>query len=174
MNRDKIPLARLYRRLFSRFWPERLKAYDMMADDLERRGCRLFQLGPITPFAMDAKLLTGQMISIYMKKFMPMKLSAFVAKLEALYAFLLKPMRKETSPHHSAAKELLRDIYDEDDEVAPRQIEKFFATRLRPELSVLENIFRCYCAMMRKAYERSMAALAGAAGADDMTYAALA
>ncbi len=60
MDRGKIPLARLYRRLFSRFWPERLKAYDMIADDLEQRGCRLFKIKQLMPHEIDAKLLTGQ------------------------------------------------------------------------------------------------------------------
>ncbi|WP_294159703.1 hypothetical protein [uncultured Selenomonas sp.] len=157
MDHDKIPLARLYRRLFSRFWPERLKAYDMIADDLERRGCRLFRIREIMPHEIDAKLLTGQIVSIYMKQRQPMKLSEFVVELEKLYAFLLQPLRDELSKGHRLVKQLLALIYDEDDWTARRQIEAFFQQEPRPELSVLGNMFRCYSATMWEVRKRSEA-----------------
>ena len=159
MDRGKIPLARLYRRLFSRFWPERLKAYDMIADDLEQRGCRLFKIKQLMPHEIDAKLLTGQIVSIYMKRLQsaqPLRLSEFVAELEKLYAFLLQPLRCEKSRGHRLVKRLLLGIYDEDDTAARQQIEAFFQKKPRAELSVLENMFRCYGAAMWEVRERAV------------------
>ena len=156
MDRDKIPLARLYRRLFSRFWPERLKAYDMIAEDLEQRGCRLFKIKQLMPHEIDAKLLTGQIVSIYMKQRLPLKLSQFSYELEMLYAFLLQTLGAEASDDHRAVKELLLAIYDDDDEAARLQVERFFDEKPRRELSVLENMFRCYSYGMweiRKRYQ---------------------
>lgn len=156
MDRDKIPLARLYRRLFSRYWPERLKAYDMIADELEKRGCRLFKIQTLMPHEIDAKLLTGQIVSIYMKQLQPMKLSRFVDELQMLYAFLLQPLGAEASKGHRLVKQLLFAIYDEDDFAARQQIERFFAGKPRRDLSVLENMFLCYSSGMwevRKRYE---------------------
>lgn len=160
MDRDKIPLARLYRRMFSRFWPERLKAYDMIAEDLERRGCLLFKIRDIMPHEIDAKLLTGQIVSIYMKQRLPLKLSEFAAELERLYAFLLQPLSEETSRNHRAVQQLLAAIYDDDDEPARRQIATFFFEQSRPELSVLGNMFRCYGATMWEVRRRYKAAQA--------------
>ena len=156
MDRGKIPLARLYRRLFSRFWPERLKAYDMIADDLEQRGCRLFKIKQLMPHEIDAKLLTGQIVSIYMKRLLPLRLSEFAAELEKLYAFLLQPLRCEKSRGHRLVKRLLLGIYDEDDKAARQQIESFFQKKPRAELSVLENMFRCYGAAMWEVRERAV------------------
>ena len=157
MDRDKIPLARLYRRLFSRFWPERLKAYDTIADELERRGCRLFKIKQLMPHEIDAKLLTGQIVSIYLKQRLPLKLSQFSYELEMLYAFLLQPLGAEASKDHRLVKELLLDIYDDDDDAAQRQVERFFQEKPRRELSVLENMFRCYSATMWEVRNRSEA-----------------
>ena len=156
MDRGKIPLARLYRRLFSRFWPERLKAYDMIADDLEQRGCRLFKIKQLMPHEIDAKLLTGQIVSIYMKRLLPLRLSEFTAELEKLYAFLLQPLRCERSRNHRLVKKLLLGIYDEDDAAARQQIESFFQKKPRAELSVLENMFRCYGAAMWEVRDRAV------------------
>lgn len=154
MDRNKIPLARLYRRLFSRFWPERLKAYDMIADDLTKRGCRLFHFQNLMPHEIDATLLTGQIVSIYMKQFQPLLLAEFSARIEEVYAFLLQPMRAEHSPGHRDAERMLLAIYDEDDQAARRHVMRFFKTELRPELSVLDNFFRCYAATMREVRAR--------------------
>ena len=156
MDRGKIPLARLYRCLFSRFWPERLKAYDMIADDLEQRGCRLFKIKQLMPHEIDAKLLTGQIVSIYMKRLLPLRLSEFAAELEKLYAFLLQPLRCERSRSDRLVKRLLLGIYDEDDTAARQQIEAFFQKKPRAELSVLENMFRCYGAAMWEVRERAV------------------
>ena len=139
MNRNKIPLAQLYRRLFSRFWPERLKAYDMIAEELTKRGCRLFQFRDLMPYEIDATLLTGQIVSIYMKRFQPLHLAEFEVRLEELYQFLLQPMREERSPGHGAAEEMLLAIYDEDDRAARMQVTRFFQRKLRPERSVLDK-----------------------------------
>ena len=161
MNQTKIPQARLYRRLFSRFWPERLTAYDMIASDLTERGCRLFHFHQLMPHEMDAKLLTGQIVSIYMKRFRPMRLAEFTLRMTELYDFLLQPMREEQSPQHRVAEEMLLAIYDDDDMAARQQVSDFFATKLRPELSVLENFFRCYAATMREVRERCRMVRAG-------------
>lgn len=154
MNRNKIPLAQLYRRLFSRFWPERLKAYDMIAEELTKRGCRLFQFRDLMPYEIDATLLTGQIVSIYMKRFQPLHLAEFEVRLEELYQFLLQPMREERSPGHGAAEEMLLAIYDEDDRAARMQVTRFFQSKLRPERSVLDNFFHCYAATMREVRAR--------------------
>ena len=155
MDRGKIALARLYRRLFSRFWPERLKAYDMIAEDLEHRGCRLFKIKQLMPHEIDAKLLTGQIVSIYMKRLeRPLRLDKFTTELEKLYDFLLQPLGHEMSRGHRLVKKLLLSIYDDDDRAARQQIEAFFQKKPRAELSVLENMFRCYGAAMWEVRER--------------------
>ena len=154
MNQEKIPLARFYRQIFSRYWPERLKAYDTIADELSKRGCRLFSLPKLTPYQTDVKLLAGQIVSIYMKHQQPLDFETVVCKLDELYDLLLEPLREEKSKGHRVIKQLLLGIYDDDDVVARRQIDRFFHAHLRQDLSVFENICRCYGATMREVRER--------------------
>lgn len=110
MNQKKIPQARLYRRLFSRFWPERLKAYDMIASDLTERGCRLFHFHQLMPHEMDAKLLTGQIVSIYMKRFQPMRLAEFTLRMSELYDFAAVDARRAESSAPCGRGDVARDL----------------------------------------------------------------
>ena len=149
-------MEKFYRHLLSNVWEDRLQAYQAMEQDLRRRGCYALNDDKWE----DMKLLVGQIISIYFKKHPVRNLGEFRRELISLYRRLLEPLARDKSPGHQMSKQLLLDIYDDDDDAAKQGIEAFFAAPgvlLAEKKSVLGNLFRCYEHMMDEVKERSLA-----------------
>ena len=151
-------MEKFYQQLLSNVWEDRLQAYATMERDLRRRGCYALNDDKWE----DMKLLVGQIISIYFKKHPVRDLGEFRRELISLYKRLLEPLARDKSPGHQMSKQLLIDIYDDDDYAAQKGINAFFAAPgalLAEKKSVLGNLFRCYEHMMEEVEERSAAVL---------------
>lgn len=151
-------MEKFYRNLLSNDWDERLRAYAAMEKDLRRRGCYALNDDKWE----DMKLLVGQIISIYFKKHPVPNLDVFRRELVLLYRRLLEPLARDKSPGFQRSKQLLIDIYDDDDHAARQGIDAFFAAGSglpNENKSVLGNLFRCYEHMMNEVRERSLAAM---------------
>ncbi len=144
---------RFYRKLLSGVWKERLDAYERIAGDLKRLGCRVINDNRW----VDVKLLIGQVISIHFKRRIGPCVFDFEDRLKAVYYLLLSPLKTDRSEGYAYTRQLLTDIYDDDDTAAYREICEFFDVRgkANAEKSILENILSCYTAMMRRVQERS-------------------
>jgi len=106
----------------------------------------------------DMKMLVGQILSIHFKKYPAKDVAEFSQRISRLYQLLLAPMSEEKSRNHIISKNLLMDIYDEDDIAARQAIQAFFhQKRCQESHSVLDNLFRCYEYMMDLAMSRYMA-----------------
>lgn len=147
-------IARFYHNLLSVDWEERLEAYSVIERDLKLRGC--CQLNEER--WEDMKLLAGQIISIHFKRYVPKDLEDFKEKLSQLYGRLLGALRKDTSEGYRDSAQLLVDIYDDDDDVARRDIRDYFSGQDKGGFdvsrTVLENLFRCYEDMMKRVSAR--------------------
>ena len=143
---------RFYRKLLSGVWKERLDAYERIAGDLRRLGCRIINDNRW----VDVKLLIGQIISIHFKRRIGPCVLDFEDRLKAVYYLLLSPLKTDRSEGYAYTRQLLTDIYDDDDAVAYGEIREYFAAcgKADAEKSVLENILICYTAMMRRVQER--------------------
>ena len=151
-------MERFYRKLLSGVWTERLDAYERIAGDLKALGCKVM----IENRWVDAKLLVGQIVSIHFKRRIGPCVLDFEERLKNFYRLLLAPLKSDTSDGYAATRQLLTDIYDDDDTAAHNEIREFFAGKsggVSEEKSVLENLLLCYAAMMRRVQERSAALL---------------
>ncbi len=106
-------------------------------------------------------MLVGQIISIHFKKYPAKDVKDFSQRLTRLYKLLLAPMSEEKSLNHAISKNLLMDIYDEDDIAARQTINQYFhQKRCKESHSVLDNLFWCYEYMMDQVTTRYLAIMA--------------
>ena len=106
-------------------------------------------------------MLVGQILSIHFKKYPAKDVVDFSQRLSRLYQLLLAPMSEEKSHNHIISKNLLMDIYDDDDIAARQAIQAFFhQKRCQESHSVLDNLFQCYEHMMEQATSRYLAIMA--------------
>lgn len=146
-----------YRWLLSTSWAERLRAYAYIEKDLRHQKRWVMNEDKWE----DMKMLVGQIISIHFKKYPAKDVADFSQRLTRLYKLLLAPMSEEKSRNHVISKNLLLDIYDEDDIAARQAINQFFhQKRCRENQSVLDNLFRCYEHMMEQVMTRYMTVMA--------------
>ena len=148
-------MEKFYRWLLSKTWPERLKAYEYIEEDLRLRNCYALN----DDKWKDMKLLVGQILSIHFKKYPAVSLKEFSERLAKLYDMLIRPLAEERSIRHGFTMSLLMDIYDDDDSVAQQDIRNYFHRRdLDERISVLETLFNCYEWMMARIENRYAAA----------------
>ena len=149
-------MERFYRKLLSGTWTERLDAYERIAIDLAALGCKVINENRW----VDAKLLVGQIVSIHFKRRIGPCVFDFEERLKSVYRLLLAPLKTDKSEEYAETRQLLTDIYDDDDVVAYGEIREFFVGKCRgadEEQSVLENLLSCYTTMMRRVQERTAA-----------------
>ncbi|MBQ1417104.1 MAG: hypothetical protein IIT82_02085 [Selenomonas sp.] len=146
-----------YRWLLSTSWAERLRAYAYIEKDLRHQKRWVMNDDKWE----DMKMLVGQIISIHFKKYPAKDVKDFSQRLTRLYQLLLAPMSEEKSRNHVISKNLLMDIYDEDDIAARQTINQYFhQKRLKESHSVLDNLFWCYEYMMDQVMTRYLAVMA--------------
>ena len=147
-------MENFYRWLLSASWAERLRAYAYIEKDLRHQKRWVMNEDKWE----DMKMLVGQILSIHFKKYPAKDVAEFSQRISRLYQLLLAPMSEEKSRNHIISKNLLMDIYDEDDIAARQAIQAFFRQkRCQESHSVLDNLFRCYEYMMDLAMSRYMA-----------------
>lgn len=144
-------MKKFFMDLLSNDWERRLHAYSVIENDLRKRGFHLSE-----ERWEHMKLLAGQIISIYFKKNSPKSAQEFEKSLISLYRRLLSSLSSDKSKDYVKTQELLVDIYDEDDDVARKDIAGFFAKRVCPKETVLFNLFHCYEFMMQKVFKRAV------------------
>lgn len=158
MKLQRDPMARFYRNLLSSEWKERLRAYEVIEQDLRQQGSYMLT----EDHWEDMKLLAGQIISIYFKRNVPEGLEQFKEMLKSLYDRLMSPLHMDKTPGYEASMQLLIGIYDDDDWAAQDEIRRFFQARgigrgVQENEPVLKNLWACYVSMMQQVRERSQA-----------------